>query len=209
LIQSSPEYWEQRATDLSRASLDTIRASATAWAATTTALMGVFGTVAVVKGPDTLAQLTGTSRQAVIGLIVGAAAAAFVSVLATAYASRGPTKRYSPLTGLKLKLWTVRATRRARAALLVGRATAIASALLILAAGIIATVAGTGQGAAPSGVSYLVRTSDGALQCGVLARSDGQLVLTDGSGVVVLTMNSGVAEATAVASCPDGTAKQH
>jgi hypothetical protein len=207
VIQSSPEYWEQRATELSRTSLDTIRASATAWAATTTTLIGVFGAVAIVKGPDTLAQLAGTTRDAVTGLVFGAAGIAFVSVLATAYASQGPTKRYSPLNGIKLKLWTTRTTRRAHAALLVGQATAILSALLILAAGITAAVAGTSEGAAPSNASYLVRTSGGALQCGVLTRSGGQLVLADGSGAVVLSLSSGVANVTPVASCPDGGAK--
>ena len=101
-MQSSPEYWEQRATELSRTSLETIRASATAWAATTTALLGVFGTVAIVKGPDSISALQGTSRDVVTGLVVGAAVVAFTSVLATGYASRGPTKRYAPLTGLRL-----------------------------------------------------------------------------------------------------------
>jgi hypothetical protein len=199
--QSAPEYWEERANDLSRTSLDTIRASATAWAATTTTLVGVFGTVAVVKGPDTLAQLAGADRDAVTGLVIGAAAVAFVSVLATAYASRGPTKRYSPLTGVQLKLWTMKTTRQARAALLAGQATAIVSALCILAAGITAAV-GSGNGAAPSDTSYLVRTSDGALQCGVLARSGTGLVLKNGSGTVVLSLTSGVANVTQVSSCP-------
>jgi hypothetical protein len=208
VTQSSPEYWEQRANELSRTSLDTIRSSATAWAATTTALIGVFGTVTIVKGPDTFAQLTGTSRDVVLGLVIGAAVIAFVSVLATAYASRGPTKKYSPLNGIKLKKWTTKTTRQAHAALLVGRVTAIVSALLVLAAGITAAVAGTSSSAAPSGASYLVRTSDGGLQCGVLTRSGAQLVLTDGSGAVVLSLSSGVAAVTAVASCPSDILKQ-
>jgi hypothetical protein len=207
VIQSSPEYWEQRAAELSRTSLDTIRASATAWAATTTALIGVFGTVTIVKGPDTLAQLTGTSRDAVLGLVIGAAVIAFVSIVATAYASQGPTKRYSPLNGIRLKLWTSKTTRHAHTALLVGRVTAIVAALLVLAAGITAAVAGASTSAAPSGASYLVRTSDGGLQCGVLTRSSGQLVLTDGSGAVVLSLSSGVAAVTAVASCPGDISK--
>lgn len=202
MTQSAPEYWEQRATDLSRTGLDTVRASATAWAATTATLLGVFGTVAVVKGPATLSDLTSTSRATVTGFVVGAAAIAFVSVLATAYASRGLTKRYAPLTGLNLKLWTIKTTRRAGAALLVGQTTAIVSALLILAAGTTASIAGTSSGGAPSGASYLIRTSDGALQCGVLGRSGDKLVLKEASGVVVLSLSSGVVEVTAVTSCP-------
>ncbi|MGD0704691.1 MAG: hypothetical protein ABSA02_32985 [Trebonia sp.] len=200
MTQPSPEYWEQRATDRSRTSLDTVRASATAWAATTTTLIGVFGTVAVVKGPDTLAQLAGVTRDVVTGLVIGAAVIASVSVLATAYASRGPTKRFAPLTGLQLALWTRTTTRNARRALLVGQATAVVSAVCILAAGITAAV-GTSNGA-PSDAFYLVRTSGGGLQCGVLARSAGTLVLENGSSAVLLNLSSGVASVTPVPSCP-------
>jgi hypothetical protein len=202
-MPSSAEYWEQRATDLSRTSLDTIRASATAWAATTTALLGVFGTVAIVKGPDSISALHGTSQGAVTGLVVAAAVIAFVSVLATGYASRGPTKRYSPLNGLKLALWARRTAGSAYVTLIVGQVTAILAALLILSAGITATISGTGGGAAPSSESFLVRTSDGALQCGVLKRSGSTLVLADGSGATLLNLSSGVAAVTAVTSCPD------
>lgn len=201
MTQIAPEYWEQRANDLSRTSLDTVRASATAWAATTTTLVGVFGTVAVVKGPDTLGELAGGGRDAVTGLVIGAAAVAFVSVLATAFASRGPTKRYSPLNGLHLKLWTIETTRQARTALIIGQVTAIVAALCVLAAGVTAAVA-PGSGAASSNTSYLVRTSGGALQCGVLARAGTKLVLENGSGTVLLSLSSGVAEVTQVASCP-------
>ena len=206
-MQSAPEYWEQRATELSRTSLETIRASATAWAATTTTLLGVFGTVAIVKGPDSISALEGTSRDVVTGLVVGAAVVAFISVLATGYASRGPTKRYTPLTGLKLATWTRQTARRAHNALLIGQATGIAAALLVLAAGITATVSGSGGSSAPSSESFLVRTSDGALQCGVLNRSGNNLVLTDSSGATLLDLRSGVAAVTAVTACPDRTAK--
>jgi hypothetical protein len=205
-MPSSAEYWEQRAAELSRTSLETVRASATAWAGTTTALLGVFGTVAIVKGPDTISALAGTTRDAVTGLVIGAAVVAFVSVLATGYASRGPTKRYAPLTGLRLAKWTRLTTRKARTALLAGQATGIVAALLVLAAGITAAVSGSGS-PAPSGESVLVRTSAGGLQCGVLKRSGRGLVLADSSGGTLLYLGSGVAEVTAVTSCPDVPAK--
>jgi hypothetical protein len=206
-MQSAPEYWEQRATELSRTSLETIRASATAWAATTTTLLGVFGAVAIVKGPDSISALQGTSRDVVTGFVVGAAVVAFASVLATGYASRGPSKRYTPLTGLRLAAWTRRTTRNAHTALLVGQATGIVAALLVLAAGVTAAVSGSAGGSAPSGQSFLVRTSDGALQCGVLKRSGSNLVLADSSGGTLLDLESGVAAVTTVTSCPDSGAK--
>ncbi|GEM_PF-7055088 len=208
-MQSAPEYWEQRANELSRTSLETIRASATAWAATTTALLGVFGTVAIIKGPDSISALEGTSRDVVTGLVVGAAVMAFTSVLATGYASRGPTKRYTPLNGLKLAAWTRRSARSAHTALLVGQATGIAAALLVLAAGITVTVSGSGGGSAPSSESFLVRTSDGAVQCGVLRRSGNHLVLADSSGATLLDLRFGVAAVTTVTSCPNGSATGH
>jgi hypothetical protein len=203
MTQIAPEYWEEQAAKLSRTSLDTVRTSATAWAATTTTLIGVFGTVAVVKGPDTLSGLAGTDRDLVAGLVVGAAAIAFISVLATAFASRGFTKRYSPLTGIQLKLWTVKTTRHARAALLLGRVTAILAALCVLAAGI-AAATGASAGGASLDAFYLVRTTGGEVQCGVLARSGGSLELKSASGSALLSLSSGVADVTPVASCPAG-----
>jgi hypothetical protein len=206
-MPSAAEYWEQRATELSRTSLETIRASATAWAGTTTALLGVFGSVAIVKGPDTISALDGTSRDIVTGLVIGAAVVASASVLATGYASRGPTKRYAPLTGLRLAAWTMRTSRSAHRALLIGQVTGLAAALLVLAAGITAAVSGTGGGSVPAAQAFLIRTSDGALQCGVLKRSGGHLMLADNSGATLLDLSSGVAAATTVSSCPAGTAK--
>jgi hypothetical protein len=200
--ESSPEYWERRALELSRTSLDTIRASATAWAATTTTLLGVFGTVAIIKGPASVSELTGGSRDAVTGLVIGAALVAFVSVLSTAFASRGPAKRYAPLTGLKLKEWSIRAARRARTALTVGQVTAIVAALLVLSAGVVATAAGLGQGPAPASPSFLVRTTEGALECGMLRQSGARMTLVDSSGAVLLDLSSGVANVKAVKSCP-------
>lgn len=201
MIQPSGEYWEERAADASRTSLDTVRASATAWAATTTTLIGVFGAVAVVKGPDTLSGLTGVTRGLVTGLVIGAAVIASASVLATAYASRGPMKRFAALTGLQLSIWTKQTTRKAHRGLLVGQATAVAAAVCILAAGITAAV-GTGGSAPSSDTSYLVRTTGGALECGVLAQSGGKLALENAAGAVVLNLSSGVATVTQVPSCP-------
>lgn len=198
MIQSSPEYWEQRAAELSRTSLDTIRTSATAWASSTTALLGIFGTVAVVKGPDTLAQLSGVVQAVVAGLVIGAAVVAFVSVLTTALASRGPVKKVSSLTGPKLKLWTIRTASRARLLLRIGQSTALLAALAVLAAGVTAAVAGMDQ----SSAFYLVRTSGGTLQCGQLAEQNHQLRLTDSSGATILALTSGVAAVTPVTSCP-------
>jgi hypothetical protein len=204
---SSEEYWEQRATELSRTSLDTVRTSATAWAATTTALLGVFGTVAVIKGPDSIAKLKGTSQTVVTVLIVAASVLAFVSVLATARASRGPAKRFTPLNGLKLKKWTRDNASDAHRDLTIGRVTGVLAALLVLAAGIVGTVAEARTQTTPSGASFLVRTTDGALQCGVLGRSGTGLELVDGSGTKLLDLSSEVAEVTAVTSCPKPVAK--
>lgn len=200
MSQLSPDYWERRATELSRTSLETVRASATAWAATTTTLMGLFGTVTIIKGPESLSNLGDTIRVVVVTLLILAAVSAFVSVLATAQASRGPTKRYIPLTGLRLAKWTKETTRRSRTALLIGQISGISSAVMILSAGVAATVATIDP--PEKGDVFLVRTSNGAVQCGVLRRSGAGLELVDDKGDVVLRLSSGVAEIAASTSCP-------
>lgn len=200
MSQLSPDYWERRATELSRTGLETIRASATAWAATTTTLTGVFGTVTIIKGPDSLAKLGDVTRTVVVVFLVLAATLAFVSILATAGASRGPTRRYTPLNGLRLAKWTRETTRKSRTALLVGQLAGTSAAVLILSAGVVATAAASSPD--EKGDPVLVRTSDGAVQCGVLRRSGPELELVDDRGDVVLRLGSGVADIAATASCP-------
>jgi hypothetical protein len=206
MSQLSPDYWENRATELSRTSLETVRASATAWTATTTTLMGVFGTVAIIKGPQSLSELGDFIRVVVVTLLVLAAALAVISILATARAGRGPTKRYAPLNGLRLAKWTKETTRKSRKALLVGQITGMTAAILILSAGVVATVAAARPD--KKGDVFLVRTTAGAVQCGVLRRSGAKLELVDDKGAVVLDLGSGVADIRATTSCPPGDARQ-
>ena len=202
-MASSAQYWEDRAVELSRTSLDTIRSSATTWAATTTALLGVFGTVTVVAGPSSLSDLDGSTKDIVAVLIIAAAVVATVSVLATGYASRGPAKKFTPLNGMRLAKWTVETTRKANVALWIGRLTGVAAALIVLAAGSVAIIGETNKSSAPP-PSYLVRTTSGALNCGSLKLADGKLELANGAGATILDLSSGVAAVASVASCPSG-----
>jgi hypothetical protein len=201
-MQTAPEYWEEQATELSRTQLSTVRDAAKAWSATTTALLGVFGTVAIVQGPTSVEKLTEDIRKWVVTAIVAAAILVVCSVLATARASRGPTKRYRPLTGLILAKWSKDETGKARWWLLVGQVTAVLAACLVLATGVAVLVSAASGTKGSAGSSVVVRTEQGAVKCGALAQKGGRLVLQDADGDEMLALDTGVADVTSVTSCP-------
>ncbi|WP_158708426.1 hypothetical protein [Streptomyces sp. NRRL S-244] len=195
MTELASEYWENKAEEASRASLSTIQASAAAWATTTSTLLGLFGAVAIVQGPSSIEKLNESDRGTVVVLVTMAAIFAFVSVLATARASRGIPKRFSPLTGIKLAQWHKEETGWARALLRFGRLSGLAAAALVLSAGLVALTA------SPKPQLVLVRTETGALQCGTLVRDGSQLVLSKGD-VELLRLDKGMANVTVVEQCP-------
>ena len=198
---TNDEYWQTKAEELGRTSLDTVRASATASATATTALIGVVSTVAVVKGPDSLDKLSDPWGPVVAVLISLAAVTAFASVGLTAWAGRGALVKVAALTGPMLEQWTRDRADAAVRGLRRGQLAGLLAAVLVLAAGLVAVLAGE---LSPAGdPTYLVRTNAGAVECGQLSRRDGgRLVLSDDSGKALLGLDSGVASVTAVASCP-------
>jgi hypothetical protein len=163
--------------------------------------MGAFGAAAVVKGPESVAKLTDGIRPWVVGLIVAGAVALLASILATARAQRGPTAHYRPLTGLRLAKWNLDESRRADKALSIGKASGIAAAVFVLGAGVLATLSEAAP-ADPPRPSFLVRTTDGAVECGVLGRATGRLVLQDADGEALLRLEGGVAAIETVRACP-------
>lgn len=194
------EYWEQRAADLSRTGLDTIRASATTWASVTATLFGIVGTVGLIKAPDAIEKVGDPAKTAVTGLVLLAAVAGVASVIATGLASRGPITRVSPLTGLRLAAWTRKATGKARQRLVFGQVAGVLAALLLLAGGLVGTIAAATADPKTTKAWFVVRTAD-AVECGVLVRTKSGLTLEDGEGNEVLDLSSGVRDISQVTSC--------
>ncbi|MCW2901011.1 MAG: hypothetical protein JWO67_3276 [Streptosporangiaceae bacterium] len=195
----SPEYWEAKADELSRTGLDTIRASAAGWAATTTVLLGLAGTVTLVKAPETVEKIDLSVRGFVVACSIAAVVLAFFSVASTARASRGFPKRFRPLNGIQLAQWHKQEAGQARAWLAFGKLTGMLAAVLLLLASVISLLASASGDVPPRWV--LVRTDGGAVQCGELQRDGTNLVL-DHNGNRLLALDHGIATTTVVDSCP-------
>jgi hypothetical protein len=196
----SRDYWEEQAEELSRTSLKRIRETATAWAATITALLGIFGTVAIIQGPDTIADFSGGTQTFLIVIIAIAVGLAISAVITTELAAQGVPKKLRPLTGRKLARWHVDESDRAATLLAWGRDLAIAAAALIFVAGVVAMAAtALKPGTDPV---MLVRTADGRIECGSLGREGGTLVLRGTEDEQLLDLSSDIAEATFVDDCP-------
>jgi hypothetical protein len=196
---SEAQYWELQATEYSRTSLTRIRAVATAWAATISTLIGLFGVVAVVTGPKAIDDFGDGVQLFLLMIIGGAFVAAFLAVSWTALAAQGVPKRFRPVTGLKLLSWTREETQKASNRLQKGRVAALIAGGLIGVAGITAMAA---TALAPgAGVNALIKTRDGQIQCGQLKRgTDGSLTAVFVGGSLVL--RSGIEDATVVDGCP-------
>jgi hypothetical protein len=199
-MDSAPRYWEEKAEELSRTGLSTIQTRAAAWAGTTATLLGLFGTVAIVAGSDTISDFTSGVQFTIIVLTVAALLCAFYAVVATALAAQGVPRKFKPLTGKSLAKWHVEESDLAADRLQSGRGATVLAAVLIVIAGIVAMVATALK--PDSGVAALIRTDRGAVECGYLSRNNGDLILRDVEGDQLLILDRGIAAATIVSVCP-------
>jgi hypothetical protein len=199
MAKSEARYWEDEARDISRTSLEQIRATATAWVGTTAVLLGVFGTVAIISGPDALKGLSKSVQGTVLVLTAIAAAFAGIGILASALAWRGIPKKYSPLTGLRLAKYTKDRSRAAAVQLKIGRAASICAAALVVIAGLVAMWSTL---TAPERTFAIVRTTSGEVECGRLTRdAAGNLHLTN-RGKDLIPLTASVESVQVVDSCP-------
>lgn len=191
--------WGTEALDITHGSLKAVQASATSWAATITALLGIGGTVAVVKGPDTFAKLSTGTGNVVFWLSAASGLLAAAAIVFASLAAQGTPHRVQGLDGYALKRITADGARLAADRLLWSRTfTVVAAASVLLAVGI-SWKAGIATGT-PSSTSALAVTSDGVVRCGTLqAGSDGAVMMTAGTAHYALRDGAPI---TTVDSCP-------
>lgn len=91
--------WERKAERLGVEELTTVRATGEKWTATVSSLTGIFGVVALIKGPEDITKLDGLWEASVIILVLFAIALALTGVLLAAFAAYGMPRRFRPLGG--------------------------------------------------------------------------------------------------------------
>jgi hypothetical protein len=175
--------WKAEAEKLRHSALREIRETAKAWAASISALLGVAGTVAFVKGPDTFGKLGEGAGNFAFWLTVVAALLAGLAIGLATFAAQGTPQRFASLDGWTLKKISRERAKRAAELLLYSRIATIVAALAILVGFSIAWKDGIGSEAekpkeaeAP-GHAVAVDT-EGTIRCGhLLATPGGALYL--------------------------------
>jgi hypothetical protein len=198
------QYWENEATKQRRTGLARVRGTAEKWQASIATLLGVFGIVAFVQGPDKLADFQKPVQIALVVIIGATAVFASVAVLLAALAAQGVPRRYPTLTGRQLADQNDRVARRTVLLLNWSRGLALAAAVLLVAGTVAAWVITLTTEKKDPEPTAIVVTSSGLAQCGKLVRSAGtqELVLVDSAGNTLIQLDTGVVSVTPVDACP-------
>jgi hypothetical protein len=125
--------WELRAERLYASRLTDMRATAEKWTAGVTSITGVFGIVALIKGPETIGTLLMPWRWIVYGLVIAAVLVALLAI-GLAAAAAGGTPRIARLSGREAHTWDGWQASAAKHELIYSRRAAFAAVFAMLAA---------------------------------------------------------------------------
>lgn len=177
------QRWEKRLADLETEELSKVRAAAEKWAATLTALLGLAGTVLIVRGAEEISGLSDGTKIAIGVLLVIAFVAAVVATVLTAYAAQGTPKNLEWPTAASLREWEHKQAKTAKSRLFHSR---WISLVAVLAIAIAVAVAWLGEAAESSGSKVLFTPATGKPLCGSLVNAAGGLELEIGDKHVAL-----------------------
>ena len=201
-VTADGAYWNNEVDTRRRTQLDDAREAAKSWGQTITVLLGVFATVAFVKGPETFDKIPGDNAYAVVGLIAVAGAAAAAAIYLAAIAAQGAPSELKHLDGWRL--YHLVRTRAASVAeqLRASRVLTLVAAVTLLGAMCAAWLASlSARGSAEKAEAFLVSAA-GETICGTLSRgNDGKLVLERAEQAPVELTD--VTQVTKVEACPD------
>lgn len=191
--------WEDRADQLEFQALTAVRSSAEKWGASLAAILGLFGTILLVKGRTDITQLMQGYQIAIATLLLLAILTAAVAVYEAALAAQGTPEKLHWPGGGALRQWELQRADNAKDQLKLSRVlTFFAVGFVLIAIGL--TWFGKAE-PSPSGAAVVVTVSGSAPHCGTLASAqDGSLALRGGDGKV--TPIPPGANVIAVSGCP-------
>jgi hypothetical protein len=192
LDQSS---WDEAATEYAIQSVERLRESAEKWVGTISTLVGLFGTVVVIGGPDALTEITPAGRRyGVFAALSVAAVLAGFAIILGALAAQSSTRLWDNWNGATFAAYVAHNGSVAARKLAASRWLGASAAALVLGAGLFATWSGLDPDEGESDANVLLVAEDGTALCGTLTSVDGELRV-DGRPVV------GVEQAIVVPSC--------
>ena len=177
------QRWEKRLVDLETEELSKVRAAAEKWAATLGTLLGLAGTVLIVRGADEIGDLSDGTKLAIGLLLLLAFAAAVTATILTAYAAQGTPKDLAWPTAATLREWEHEQAKKAKGLLFHSRWITLVAVLAIAVA---VAVAWLGKAAESSGSTVLFTPAAGNPLCGSLVNTDAGLALEIGDEQVAL-----------------------
>jgi hypothetical protein len=192
--------WDREALAATHTALAGVRGTAEKWAATITFVLGLFGTVAFIKGPDAFTKLSTDTGLVVVALILVAAAAAGTAAIEAALAAQGTPVMADNWNGWVMRQLEWIQANNAMKQLRLSRSLAVVAAISLVTAMGIAWLNTIDQGASAEPIHALVVSSDGRAVCGDLTRNGGSLQLTTPSSSPVPL--SDVTSVTLVDACP-------
>jgi hypothetical protein len=201
--------WAQRVDDLQFDALTRVRATAEKWAASLAAILGVAGTVLLVKGRADITTLE-TGYQVLVAVVIFAALV--VAVVATFYAAlaaQGTPKDVNWPTGQKLRRWEREQALSAISRLKTSRVLSIiAIGLVVLAVGL--TWFGEARPASATPATVLVLRKAAEPLCGelVAGKTAGAVRLSPKNSSAVTLVAMDIESVVPVSACPPPKAQR-
>ncbi len=196
--------WENDAHELLHTGLEQVRKTATAWGATISVLLGIFSTVAFIKGPETFNDLSADWVAALAAaLIVASALLAGAAVLLAALAAQGIPHWVKQLDGWALKSYYKDQARKARLELAWSRVLAVLAALGVIVGISFTWFETLGQSAPSPKPQPALVTIGGTVKCGALTVApNGDLLFAVGPSRPVPIAALDATRIVPVAGCP-------
>lgn len=137
--------WDDAAQAFQEQLLTRVQESAGVWAGAISALLGIFGAVALVTGPTEIGKVSDGLQPYVIAIIIAAGLAAGASLLLAALAQQLPSVKSNNWNGTAYRLYVVGRADSARLRLAWSKALGIAAAVSVFALGVTVLIDGAMQ----------------------------------------------------------------
>lgn len=159
--------WERKAEELEFEALSKVRGAAEKWAATIGVLLGLIGTVLLVKGPDEIAKLPDGAQWLIGILLAFAFGLAVAATVLAAFAAQGTPQTLEQPSGTTLRRSEKEATAAARERLSWSRRLTLVTVFLLAGAVAAAWIWPESEGASSSS-SVVFTPAHGKPLCGAL-----------------------------------------
>lgn len=164
-IHPDDRQWEKEAFSESHQVLGGVASTAKSWGESIAVLLGLFGVVAFIKGPETVADLDPLPGFVTVSLILAGIFLAALAVTLAALAAQGSPKVTRQLDGWSLKQWHKSRVRIAIKLIAWSRILACSAVLAVLAAMSVSWLASIEESDPSPSVSILLIDENGQIHC--------------------------------------------